>query len=117
MEFYDHIFQSCSLVTETRELLSDWTHMDIPDDLPNMILCWCESLQIPATSKIKFEAILFVWWWHLWKTRNNAVHNDIHESSKVILHLIISLSYLWIHNRDRKDTSSWDSWNTRPIGC
>ena len=54
-------------------------------------LSWCDNLHILAANRYKVEAILFTWWWLIWKARNNALHNDIHESGKEIFHSITSL--------------------------
>lgn len=114
-ELFDHVFQQCKLVKDTRSLLSKWLKLDIPDDLPNRILSWCDNLHILAANRYKVEAILFTWWWLIWKARNNALHNDIHESGKEIFHSITSFSYLWIKSRDKKASIAWDSWIVTPF--
>nr|XP_043633146.1 uncharacterized protein LOC122604321 [Erigeron canadensis] len=114
-ELFDHVFQHCKLVKDTRSLLSQWLKLDIPDDLPNRILSWCDNLQILAASRQKNEAILFTWWWLIWKARNNALHNDIHESGKEIYYSITAFSYLWLTSRDKKTSIAWDSWIESPF--
>ena len=117
VEYTNHVFQSCIFVKRIKVLLNNWTKCDIPDASMDRILSWCDSLNTSVNHRNKLQAIIFIWWWHIWKARNNAIHNGIHESSlDVFINAIVSTSYLWIHNRDRKDKTSWDNWSECPFG-
>lgn len=113
VEFTKHVFQECAFVKHTRGLLRRWTKYDIPDDMPDRVLDWCDSITIIHRNRL--QAILLVWWWFIWKARNDALHNDVHDSSVVIFNAIVSTSFLWIHNRDRKDSSTLEKWITSPF--
>ena len=116
VEYTKHVFQDCIFVKRIKVLLNKWTKCVIPDDSMDQILYWCDSLNISVAYRKRLQAIIFIWWWHIWKARNNAMHNNIHESSSDVFNTIVATSYLWIHNRDRKDKSSWDKWSGYPLG-
>lgn len=110
-----HLTQTCKITSGVRNLLSDWTRSDIPNLPCEDILTWCSKLKINKKHRNRLEAILYVWWWYMWKARNNSLHNHSQESCLEIFSAICSLAFHWIHNRDRKDSLTWDEWNEHPI--
>nr|XP_043616270.1 uncharacterized protein LOC122588210 [Erigeron canadensis] len=114
-----HIFHTCLLMRELRSKMGLWLNHNIPDQEPKDILNWLDSLRITGLKRRIFEAIIFVWWWHVWKERNNARHNDTHENINDIFNSVVSLSFIWISSRDRKHHYVWSDWITNPLdnGC
>nr|XP_043630353.1 uncharacterized protein LOC122601677 [Erigeron canadensis] len=111
----DHIFQNCKKAVETRKLLCAWTRLDFPADKPAEVINWCDKIDKSDSMKRRVEAILFIWWWYLWKNRNNSFHNNAQESSLETFNAIVALAFLWIKNRDRKVTLSWETWIDQPF--
>ena len=94
VEFIDHIFGSCKLVADTRSLLSSWLCHVIPNSTPDSVLQWCDNLAMSVTHRIRTQAIIFIWWWRIWKARNTLIHDDVRESSYAIFHSIINYAFL-----------------------
>lgn len=110
-----HIFHRCSFMCVTRSKLSDWVHFDIPIADPIGMVDWYKDLQLTNFQRDILEAILFIWWWHIWKERNNALYNGSHVSTSDTFNSIVSLSFLWISNRDRKRNFCWSEWIVNPL--
>ena len=52
---------------------------------------------------------------HVEGIRNNSLHNNSHETQLEIFNAIVSLTYHWVHHRERKDNLNWDEWNESPF--
>lgn len=115
VEWTGHTFQCCNYFVDTRNLLRSWLKLNIPMASPENVLAWCDTIKLSVRSRLRLEAILFTWWWFTWKSRNNKVHNDTQESSSDMFGSIVSMSFLWITNRDRKCNIKWDEWIEFPL--
>ena len=116
VEFIDHIFQKCKLVRGSRKLLNSWLRLDLPDATPNEVLNWCDNLKLPFRTRSRTQAILFILWWCIWKARNDIRYNESRATCVGIFNAVVSLAYVWIHNRDKKDALIWQDWNEFPFG-
>lgn len=110
-----HLFQQCNHTCGLRKHLSNWFQLDIPALDPRGVMEWCKTLATSKHNRCIVESITFVWWWHIWKDRNNIVHKK--EAVNIVnsLQSITSLSYLWITNRDRKRQYDWNAWMRCPL--
>ena len=95
--------------------LSEWIHADIPESEPNTMVTWIKTSQRNHQVRKILEAIIYIWWWHIWKERNNVIHNDNQASVMGILNSIVSTSFLWISNRDKKNNYCWSDWIANPL--
>ena len=110
-----HLFTNCDITKATRSLINDWIHLSIPEMAPNNLITWVKALNINGVSRKILESIIYIWWWHLWKERNNVVHNGSHDDVSKIFNSIVATAFLWISNRDRKHDYGWIDWIANPL--
>lgn len=115
VETVTHVFQRCKRAEDTRLLLNSWLRIVIPNGSIEEIITWCDKLKVKKQSRFKIQAITFVWWWYTWKLRNDKIHNNTEETITCTFNRIVTISYGWIHNRDKKDETSWDTWKNYPL--
>lgn len=110
-----HIFHRCRFMCDTRRKVNDWLKLNIPNMDPLGTVAWYKDLQITNHQREVIEAILFIWWWQTWKERNKALHNGSHDNISDTFNTIVSFSFLWISNRDRKRKLCWNDWIANPL--
>ena len=110
-----HLFQHCTFFSELRKHINVWIHKTVPDSPPRNVVEWNKDLLITKHHRSIIEAIMFVWWWHIWKVRNNKLHKDEAVDIYSTFQSIVSLSFLWISNRDRKHHYEWKDWIVCPV--
>nr|XP_043616004.1 uncharacterized protein LOC122587915 [Erigeron canadensis] len=110
-----HVFRDCLFTNTIRRRLSDWIQYSIPDVNPSELVDWYKSLQVTNPKRDMIEAILFVGWWHIWKERNNALHNGKHATLIDTFNSIMSLGSLWMSSRDKKRNYDWNNWLMNPM--
>nr|XP_043619810.1 uncharacterized protein LOC122591616 [Erigeron canadensis] len=95
-----HLFRHCPFTCDPRSKINPWVHHNIPDEDPKDKLNWYKGLHLTNFQRQVLEAIMLMWWWHIWKERNNGFHNGHHTSVDDTFTSIVSLSFLWVSNRD-----------------
>lgn len=110
-----HLFHQCKFTRELRKHLSGWLQINIPEMEPKGIIEWYKDLQVSNHRRKIIEVIMYAWWWHVWKDRNNMVYNKEKASTAGTLQAIVSLTFLWVSNRDRKNRYEWRDWIICPF--
>lgn len=115
IETTKHIFKNCYLVSETRNMVSNWIGFDVPVLTPIELMRWSSDLTLDRLKRDRIKAILYTWWWLTWKARNNYVHNSIRAKSREVFNELVAFTFLWITNRRKRHKVSWHDWIMNPI--
>lgn len=110
-----HIFKRCELATKTRRQISKWIGVIIPDSSPKETMVWIDGLQLQRKKDERLKAIMFTWWWNLWKARNNWIHNQCKERCDDLFFNTMSSAFLWVTKRSNKHQVTWLTWLADPL--
>lgn len=115
IETLRHTFKNCAMAVETRKLISNWVEMDIPSMEPKQIIDWVNKKKLTKSSNRILKAILYNWWWHLWKSRNIVTHDFRKEEAKDVFMSIVATSFTWASSREKKLQLAWLEWLCNPV--
>ncbi|GJY25942.1 hypothetical protein Tco_0400668 [Tanacetum coccineum] len=62
----------------------------------------------------KFDAIIRITSWVIWKHRNEKIFKNKDVSTNVMVTEIKAISHLWIHSRSRGNIPNWNDWVLNP---
>ncbi|KAF5790976.1 putative RNA-directed DNA polymerase [Helianthus annuus] len=115
-ETCDHIFVSCHFAQ------SVWQNIAVWCKIPPIIAFGINDLlslhvSIPGSKRRKaVHAIVMVAIWSIWKIRNDVVFRQVSPIFTKALDEIKSMAYLWIKNRSKVVTLSWEDWSRFNLG-
>ncbi|XP_021980093.1 uncharacterized protein LOC110876227 [Helianthus annuus] len=116
-ETSEHIFVSCQVAQVIWQNAAIWCSIPpvIAFDLKDILSLheFCSSL---AMKKKAVYAVILVTIWSIWKSRNEAVFQHKPPNTTRILDEIKAVAYLWVKNRAKMVSLTWEDWNKFKIG-
>ncbi|KAK9055629.1 hypothetical protein SSX86_026714 [Deinandra increscens subsp. villosa] len=111
IETIDHVFCSCPVACLLWDQIGMWTKLPpIFSFSFKDILEFHSSVHGSKKKKKLFQAIFAVACWVLWKARNDKIHNGKSSAVEILMGEVKALSYLWISNRAKMSSVTWDNW-------
>lgn len=80
----DHIFRQCTTASQLLRLICGWWNINL-DQIPSLngLLSWAESLGFNGAKRELFMAVIYTFFWCIWRARNESAHGKgsaIHAS-------------------------------------
>ncbi|KAJ0780983.1 putative RNA-directed DNA polymerase [Helianthus annuus] len=116
-ETSEHIFVSCQVAQVIWQNVARWC--SIPPVIAfglKDILSIHEYSSSSATKKKALYAVVLITIWSIWKSRNEAVFQHKLPDTTKILDEIKAMAYLWVKNRAKMASLTWEDWNRFKIG-
>ncbi|KAJ0471319.1 putative RNA-directed DNA polymerase [Helianthus annuus] len=110
-ETCDHLFVSCHFSQMVWQNIAIWCRLQpvIAFGI-NDLLSLHTSISGPKRRKV-IHAVVLVAFWCLWKTRNDVVFRNGIPNFTRTLDEIKSMAFLWIKNRSKVSSLSWEDWS------
>lgn len=117
-ETLEHSFSSCEVAARVWDFISHWCRIDrffffSVRDLPII----AQQLRGDAGWKQTVHLIIATSIWCIWRNRNDAVFNSIRRFADSVIDEVRLLSFIWIKNRSRYKTLSWENWCEFNFNC
>ncbi|XP_022027924.1 uncharacterized protein LOC110929112 isoform X1 [Helianthus annuus] len=115
-ESSNHIFLSCHFAQTIWQNVALWCKIPsiVAFDIKDLLELHAYS---PGSRKKRkaIHAIVLVVIWCIWRMRNEIVFNHLQPEFIKVLEEAKSLSYLWIKNRSKVASITWEDWNSRHV--
>ncbi|XP_021995933.1 uncharacterized protein LOC110893121 [Helianthus annuus] len=110
-ETCDHLFVSCHYSQSIWQNLASWCRLQpiIAFGMNDLLTLHASSLG-PRKRKT-IQAIVLVAFWSIWKVRNEVVFRQAVPNFTRTLDEIKSMAYLWIKNRSKAVSLTWEDWS------
>ncbi|KAJ0482819.1 putative RNA-directed DNA polymerase [Helianthus annuus] len=118
MESGDHIFAACRYVQEIWEDIFKWCRINTP-----FFFCAKDVLEIyrychgSRRWKNVVYSVIQTAIWCIWRMRNDAVFNNKRVAVANVVNEIKVLSFLWIKNRAKAASLTWENWCMFDLVC
>ncbi|XP_076894415.1 uncharacterized protein LOC143546688 [Bidens hawaiensis] len=116
-ETAEHLFNSCRFAQEIWGKVTNWCR--VPDFFAFSIRDLLEAYKYALLPKDKakvFHAICLTTLWCIWRARNEAVFEGKPVRLESVFGEIKGLSFLWVQNRAKKPSLSWNDWTRFDFG-
>ncbi|XP_021995860.1 uncharacterized protein LOC110893046 [Helianthus annuus] len=117
VETCDHIFVLCHHAQTAWQNIAAWCK------LPPVVAFGINDLltlhEVSSGSRKKkkaIHAVVLVTFWSIWKMRNDAVFRQRIPNAMKMLDEIKSMAYLWVKNRSKEATLTWEEWSRFSFG-
>ncbi|XP_022024531.1 uncharacterized protein LOC110924855 [Helianthus annuus] len=117
VETSDHIFVSCHHAQTAWLYIASWCNL--PPIIAfgiNDLLTLHEVSSGSWKKKKAIHAIVLVTIWSIWKMRNDAVFRQSVPNTMKMLDGIKSLAFLWVKNRLKELSLTWEDWSRFRFG-
>ena len=74
-ELEDHLCAECVFTRNILRESASWWNIATPDNSLNLVLSWGEASAFYGNNFHVFKEIIFSYLWHVWKARNDLVHD------------------------------------------
>ncbi|XP_022003660.1 uncharacterized protein LOC110901119 [Helianthus annuus] len=111
-ETSEHIFVACQFAQMIWQNIADWCK--VPPIFAfelNDVLTLHETCSGSSTKKKVIHAVILVTIWSLWKLRNESVFRHSLPHTTKILDEIKAMAYLWVKNRAKTVSLTWEDWS------
>ncbi|KAJ0558404.1 putative reverse transcriptase zinc-binding domain-containing protein [Helianthus annuus] len=112
MESSEHLFVACHFAQTVWQNIASWCK--IP---PIVAFDFKDLLDLhdfssgPQKRKKTMQAIFHIVIWCIWKTRNEVIFRNSQPNVIKVLEEVKSLGYLWVKNRSRETSITWEGWS------
>nr|GEU32234.1 RNA-directed DNA polymerase, eukaryota [Tanacetum cinerariifolium] len=114
VESTSHIFFTCQMSKEILRKISRWWDIDYMEiSSYEEWLDWILNMRLSVKSKLLFEGVCYVLWWHVWSFRNKTIFGSQIPSKAMIFDDVVSRSFYWCRYRC-KVSFSWIEWLKKP---
>ncbi|XP_021974524.1 uncharacterized protein LOC110869590 [Helianthus annuus] len=109
----EHLFVSCQFAQIIWQNIATWCKIPsfIAFDFKDILNMHGYNSGSWKKKKV-LNAIFLVTVWCIWKARNEAMFNSVQPSVTKILDEVKSMAFLWIKNRSRDETITWENWRS-----
>ncbi|XP_022031149.1 uncharacterized protein LOC110932099 [Helianthus annuus] len=116
-ETSEHIFVSCQFAQMIWQNIAGWCMIPpiIAFDIKDLLTLH----EISSGSSRKKKAlcvVMLVTFWSIWKTRNEVVFEQTVPNTTKILDEIKAMTYLWVKNRSKMATLTWEDRSRFNVG-
>ncbi|KAJ0480923.1 putative reverse transcriptase zinc-binding domain-containing protein [Helianthus annuus] len=111
VESCDHVFVSCHFAQMVWQNLAGWLRMQPIIAFGIQDLLTLHGSSSGSRRKKAILAIILVAFWCIWKTRNEIVFRQVVPNFARTLDEIKSMAFLWIKNRSKANSSTWEEWS------
>ena len=101
-----HIFFDCFIAKGLIIEIVKWWNISLPGNMLESIFLWGEANNINGDKLHIFKATILTYFWQIWKTRNEFVHDKNHDLIERIFTLIQGLTFFWINSKKKLNHSS-----------
>ncbi|KAJ0520325.1 putative RNA-directed DNA polymerase [Helianthus annuus] len=110
-ESMEHMFVSCQFSQLVWQVISQWCHVTpiYAFEFRDLLLLY-QTMGGSKKQRKAFYAVVLTALWSLWRSRNNAVFNNKSPQVAGVIEETKSLSFLWVKNRSKSRTLSWEAW-------
>ncbi|KAJ9549144.1 hypothetical protein OSB04_021687 [Centaurea solstitialis] len=116
IETENHLFAECPLARSLLMEIGKWWKLTPPRGPLENILNWGTSANMKGNNLQVFTAIIHIFVWQIWCSRNEIVFSSKRSSLSRLFLLVQGLSYSWINARGgRKFKISWQNWCSTPM--
>ncbi|XP_022024524.1 uncharacterized protein LOC110924846 [Helianthus annuus] len=116
VESCDHIFVSCHFAQMVWQNVARWLRIQSIIAFGIQDLLTLHGLSSGSRRKKVIHAIVLVVLWCIWKTRNDIVFRNVVPNYARTLDEIKSMAFLWIKNRSKANSLSWEEWSHFNLG-
>ncbi|KAJ0490856.1 putative RNA-directed DNA polymerase [Helianthus annuus] len=111
-ESSEHLLVSCQFAQMVWQNIALWCSIPpiIAFDLKDMLTLH-EVCTVSGKKKKVLHAVILVAIWSIWKSRNEAVFQQKSPNMTKTLDEIKAMAYLWVKNRSRSMTLTWEDWS------
>ncbi|XP_022007604.1 uncharacterized protein LOC110906841 [Helianthus annuus] len=115
-ETSEHIFVACQFAQLIWQNVASWCRIPpiIAFEVKDIITLH-EVCSGSAKMKKALHAVTLVTIWSIWKTRNDAVFHQKAPNWVKNLDEIKALAYLWVKNRSKLASLTWEEWSNFKI--
>ncbi|KAL8234561.1 hypothetical protein R6Q59_020661 [Mikania micrantha] len=110
-ETVEHLFVTCRMAQYIWEKISEWCRLE-----PLIIFSLNDLADVSKLGsgskkwKKMIHAVCVTTLWCIWRHRNKIVFKSQSSSNNNLLEEICTLSFLWVKNRAKLASLSWDQW-------
>ncbi|KAJ0899055.1 putative RNA-directed DNA polymerase [Helianthus annuus] len=115
-ESSDHVFVSCHFAQMVWLNLAGWFKLQPVITFGIKDLLILHDLSSGLRKKKAIHAVVLVAFWCIWKLRNEIVFRQAAPNLIRTLDEIKSVAYLWIKNRAKAPTLTWEDWSRFNLG-
>ncbi|XP_021995963.1 uncharacterized protein LOC110893153 [Helianthus annuus] len=111
-ESSEHLLVSCQFAQMVWQNIALWCSIPpiIAFDLKDMLTLH-EVCTVFGKKRKVLHAVILVAIWSIWKSRNEAVFQQKSPNMTKTLDEIKAMAYLWVKNRSRSMTLTWEDWS------
>ncbi|XP_021997739.1 uncharacterized protein LOC110894818 [Helianthus annuus] len=111
-ETCEHIFVACQFAQMIWQNIADWCKIPpiIAFDLYDLLSLHETCSGASSKKKKVLHAVILVTMWSLWKLRNETVFSQSNPNTTKILDEIKAMAFLWVKNRSKMVSLSWEDW-------
>ena len=113
-----HIFFDCFIAKSLIILIAKWWNIPHTGNMMESIFSWGEANNLKGDRLHIFKVIILTYFWQIWKTRNEMVHDKNRLSLERMFILIQRLTFFWVNSKKKlKRSLDWGSWVCSPSSC
>ncbi|KAI3784929.1 hypothetical protein L1987_44037 [Smallanthus sonchifolius] len=118
LEAADHVLLSCTFAQDVWQVISEWckTLPFYAADVRGLLGLWKYTNGSYRRKKV-VHAIILITIWSIWKLRNSLRFGIGEVSLSNTIEEIKIQGFLWVSNRSRMASISWDQWKSFDASC